>query len=506
MKFVICSSPRTGSHALASALNEHSDLNVAGEVFFRPNEFNVYGNTIKYALENIFSKYDGFILHRSSNVNISFPIEKIWSEIFRIKDLKVINLKRLNIFEAVISLLHAMKNDLWQIKNKDSSVLVGYDSLIQPLKKIHIDPNQLFFYLRRYSEEYQQFDDLLNRNMVKFINLSYEELCQNWEEQTIKVQKFLELIPEKIDPATNKQIGGLDYVENYGELKELLKESEWNSCFQKEATITAMQPLPLIENENRIINGLWIGKKLGKLEELTIKSFQDFGHEFHLWLYDDLDVPAGCVRRNANEIIPKEEVFEYVSDTLINKSVAGFSDIFRFALLYKIGGWYVDMDVTCVKSFDFSEDIILRKNNWIGTPVANIVKLPKGSEFAYDVWQTTKKLITSENTDFILPMSILAVKIAEYSLQKHIVSPELFINCLTTAKLSPTQVFSSMDKQERQNYYNNNLNFRLSLINTTAYAVHWSNQYHQWNKIDTCNVLENTIYKNFLTKHGISLE
>jgi len=39
------------------------------------------------------------------------------------------------------------------------------------------------------------------------------------------------------------------------------------------------------------IHGLWIGRHLSKLEKLTLHSFLKHGHEFNLWVYDELVEP-----------------------------------------------------------------------------------------------------------------------------------------------------------------------------------------------------------------------
>ena len=55
-----------------------------------------------------------------------------------------------------------------------------------------------------------------------------------------------------------------------------------------------------MRDENRIVHGVWIGDELSLLERLTIKLFQDQGHEFHLWSYKPLEnTPAGTTWRDA---------------------------------------------------------------------------------------------------------------------------------------------------------------------------------------------------------------
>ena len=66
---------------------------------------------------------------------------------------------------------------------------------------------------------------------------------------------------------------------------------------------------------NNIIQSLWIGTELSKLERLSIKSFLDNGHEYHLYLYDTVkNIPEGAVVKDANEILDKSEIFYYKND------------------------------------------------------------------------------------------------------------------------------------------------------------------------------------------------
>ena len=104
-----------------------------------------------------------------------------------------------------------------------------------------------------------------------------------------------------------------------------------------------------------IIQSLWVGDPLSNLEKLCVQSFMDNGHEFHLYVYDDVQgIPNGVMVKDGNEILPYSEI---TAGTLQHWS--SLSDYFRYALLYKKGGWWVDMDTICIKPFDFDEDIIL---------------------------------------------------------------------------------------------------------------------------------------------------
>ena len=50
-----------------------------------------------------------------------------------------------------------------------------------------------------------------------------------------------------------------------------------------------------------IVQGLWIGTPLSKMEILSIKSFLQNGHPYHLYVYHRVDnVPEGVVLKDAN--------------------------------------------------------------------------------------------------------------------------------------------------------------------------------------------------------------
>jgi hypothetical protein len=80
-----------------------------------------------------------------------------------------------------------------------------------------------------------------------------------------------------------------------------------------------------------------------------MKSFLDHGHEYDLYSYSSPSVPAGVRVMDANEILPRGEVFFYSGGEGAG-SVACFANLFRYRLLMLRGGWWADTDVVCLSS------------------------------------------------------------------------------------------------------------------------------------------------------------
>lgn len=92
----------------------------------------------------------------------------------------------------------------------------------------------------------------------------------------------------------------------------------------------------------------WIGDRLSPYEALCMRSFLDHGHAFALYAYSDrLEVPRGVELRDASAILPKDQCFAY-STGFGSGSFSACSNLFRYLLLHRFGGWWVDTDVVCL--------------------------------------------------------------------------------------------------------------------------------------------------------------
>lgn len=104
-----------------------------------------------------------------------------------------------------------------------------------------------------------------------------------------------------------------------------------------------------------IVQGLWIGERLSEMEQLSIRSFLANGHDYHRYTFGPVaGVPEGAAVRDASEILPKERIWKYADQD----SYAGYSNHFRYRLLYERGGIWADCDVVCLRPLSLREHAV----------------------------------------------------------------------------------------------------------------------------------------------------
>ena len=179
--------------------------------------------------------------------------------------------------------------------------------------------------------------------------------------------------------------------------------------------------------KNHIVQGLWIGSALSMMERLSITSFLRNGHEYHLYSYAELpNVPTGTVIKDANEILPASAIFQYKD----RPSYAGFANFFRYKLLFERGGWWTDLDVVCLKPFDFSEEYVFSSEISAGKEVTTngVIKAPVGSAalaHAWSVCQTKKpdKLVWGETGPRLMGEAVRKYCLDKYQKPYYIFCP-----------------------------------------------------------------------------------
>jgi hypothetical protein len=97
-----------------------------------------------------------------------------------------------------------------------------------------------------------------------------------------------------------------------------------------------------------VFQSFWYGDSLPRHAMLSIKSFLDHGHDYHLYMYTPFDLPDGAHALDARDVLPSDRVFFYKQQDGERGSVAAFSNLFRYEVLRANGNWWVDTDVVCL--------------------------------------------------------------------------------------------------------------------------------------------------------------
>jgi glycosyltransferase involved in cell wall biosynthesis len=138
-------------------------------------------------------------------------------------------------------------------------------------------------------------------------------------------------------------------------MKELIAaQSYWVNVYSRPET-----PITFKFQDNIVIQGLWVGPAISDLHRLCIQSFINAGHCFVLYTYGAVgNVPPGVVVMSAAEFVPRDLIYSY------QDSYAGFSDLFRSKLMEAKGGWYVDLDIYCLKKIDIENKVVFSLDHY----------------------------------------------------------------------------------------------------------------------------------------------
>lgn len=139
-----------------------------------------------------------------------------------------------------------------------------------------------------------------------------------------------------------------------------------------------------------VIQGLWLGTGLSQMEVLSIRSFLELGHEYHLYAYQDLaNVPAGVQLVDASRILPYDPAFRYRDSA----SPACFSNLFRYKLLLERGGYWADLDVICLRPWRFRDPYVF---SWSGVMEGgleintHVMRAPPGSDLMAALYRSCR--------------------------------------------------------------------------------------------------------------------
>ncbi|CAM5432086.1 Mannosyltransferase OCH1 OS=Afipia felis OX=1035 GN=NCTC12722_02768 PE=4 SV=1 [Afipia felis] len=135
----------------------------------------------------------------------------------------------------------------------------------------------------------------------------------------------------------------------------------------------------------------WVGPPLSFYEILSLKSFLRAGARVILYAYDrDLSVPDGVELHDAADVLPIDVLHRYNAGH--PDAWARHSDLFRYVMLEKFGGWYADLDVVCLA------DRLPQEETYFGRAgetrvFASLLKFPKGFPALRDVILEAERIL-----------------------------------------------------------------------------------------------------------------
>ena len=231
MKFVIISQYRSGSTMLCRTLNEHPELKVGEEILHKDHEKMVdwrkqiinekqNANFLnKNFIKSAFQRINGFKIMLTQIEKNSEILEYLKS----IKDLKIMLLYRINFLKAFVSLKVALHTNIWQKENS-----MEKEIFINP---ININPKEMLENFEKTEKEIQFYKKFFKNH--ENIEIKYENLIGDWENEFAKIQKFLNVQELCISPQLKKLNHNYKiFIKNYNELKDFFIKTKYKKFFE----------------------------------------------------------------------------------------------------------------------------------------------------------------------------------------------------------------------------------------------------------------------------------
>ena len=243
-----------------------------------------------------------------------------------------------------------------------------------------------------------------------------------------------------------------------------------------------------------IIQGLWIGPKLSKMEQLCIKSYLAHGHTFHLYTYETvIGIPEGVVVKDATEILGRDTIFRYQNGPE-RGSLGGFANMFRYKLLFDKGGYWVDMDTVCLKHFDFPGPYVFMSQLDEGgkQELSNGIMLaPLGNDLCSDAFNICMAKDKTKMTFGQTGPVLIRALVKKYKLEKYAMGYKAFcpVHYYELGKIVTTC---------------DNLDEFMDILMKDSYAVHLWNEIWRRKGVDKNGTFPpNSVYRRFLDMYGL---
>ncbi|MDO8980243.1 MAG: glycosyltransferase [Afipia sp.] len=128
--------------------------------------------------------------------------------------------------------------------------------------------------------------------------------------------------------------------------------------------------------EPQTLRTFWHGETIGPYQLMCLKSFAASGHRVEVFSYNrSLIVPDWIRVEDAAKVLPRELVLRPLGE---EGAFAIHANLFRYALLQQMGGWWIDPDVLLLKPDLPPGDVFFADADVFGRVPTGVLKFPAG--------------------------------------------------------------------------------------------------------------------------------
>jgi hypothetical protein len=132
----------------------------------------------------------------------------------------------------------------------------------------------------------------------------------------------------------------------------------------------------LLAAEPQTLKTFWHGETIGPYQLMCLNSFAASGHRVEVFSYNrDLNVPDWIRVEDATKVLPRELVLRPLGEDGV---FAIHANLFRYALLQKLGGWWIDPDVVLLKPDLPTGNVFFAGLDVFGRVPTGVLKFPVG--------------------------------------------------------------------------------------------------------------------------------
>ena len=236
-RYIILSTPRSGSNFLSQLLHSHGRIVSFGEIY---NPYTVWGSPAETSWEHsrvmrlyrnlfpqrflekrVYRSYAsdmaavGFRLFYDHIDNTRFTC--IANRIRESRDIRIIHLVRQNALRTAVSFLIAKKTGTWML----------WESRKRDKPSVYIDPDACIRRIAQIQEWQTKYAGFFPDNPM--ITVTYEHLCTHTRSESAKILKFLRVPPRALvtDMVKQNPFSLREIVTNYSDLNRAVSATRW---------------------------------------------------------------------------------------------------------------------------------------------------------------------------------------------------------------------------------------------------------------------------------------